>query len=97
MTGKNSICSKLNSENGTVIIEATFVFPIMFIILFFLIYMGNAFYMKAQVESVVEQKAIQGAAYCADPILETMKETGKISVTLGSGNKAVSLYFWRYE
>lgn len=39
--------------------------------------MGNAFYMKAQVESVVEQKAIQGAAYCADPILETMKETGK--------------------
>lgn len=33
--------------------------------------------MKAQVESVVEQKAIQGAAYCADPILETMKETGK--------------------
>ena len=77
MTGKNSICSKLNSENGTVIIEATFVFPIMFIILFFLIYMGNAFYMKAQVESVVEQKAIRGAAYCADPILETMKETGK--------------------
>ena len=74
MTGKNSICSKLNSENGTVIIEATFVFPIMFIILFFLIYMGNAFYMKAQVESVVEQKAIQGAAYCADPILETMKQ-----------------------
>lgn len=67
----------MNSENGTVIIEATFVFPIMFIILFFLIYMGNAFYMKAQVESVVEQKAIQGAAYCADPILETMKETGK--------------------
>lgn len=38
MTGKNSICSKLNSENGTVIIEATFVFPIMFIILFFLIF-----------------------------------------------------------
>lgn len=36
MTGKNSICSKLNSENGTVIIEATFVFPIMFIILLFI-------------------------------------------------------------
>ena len=53
-TNTISNLNQMHSENGTVIIEATFVFPIMFIILFFLIYMGNAFYMKAQVESVVE-------------------------------------------
>lgn len=67
------------SEKGAVqIVEATFVFPIMFIILFFLIYMGNAYYVKAQVESVVETYAIEGAGYCADPILETIKKTGSV-------------------
>ena len=70
--------NKTKDENGAVqIVEAAFVFPIMFIILFFLIYMGNAFYVKAQVESVVEKYAVQGANYCADPILATIKETGK--------------------
>ncbi|MEE1124898.1 MAG: TadE family protein [Acutalibacteraceae bacterium] len=70
---------KLNKENGAVqIVEAAFVFPIMFIILFFLIYMGNAHYVKAQVEAVVETRAIEGAGYCADPILQTLKETNKV-------------------
>ncbi len=73
------IKNKLNKENGAVqIVEATFVFPIMFIILFFLVYMGNAYYIKAQVESVVETRALEGAAYCADPILETLKETNAV-------------------
>lgn len=70
---------KIKSEHGAVqIIEAAFVFPIMFIILFFLIYMGNAHYVKAQIESVVETYAIEGAGYCADPILETIKKTGSV-------------------
>lgn len=74
-----NIKKKLNSEDGAVqIVEATFVFPIMFIILFFLIYMGNAHYIKAQVESVVESRALEGAAYCADPILQTIKETNAV-------------------
>ncbi len=77
MTGK--IKQKLNnSENGEVIVEATIIFPIMFIVLFFLIYMGNAFYLKARVESVVKQEAIIGANYCADPMLETIKQTGSV-------------------
>ena len=64
-------------EKGAVqIIEASFVFPIMFIILFFLIYMGNAHYVKAQIESVVETYAIEGSGYCSDPILQTIEETG---------------------
>lgn len=77
MTG--AIIKRIKSEHGAVqIIEAAFVFPIMFIILFFLIYMGNAHYVKAQVELVVETYAIEGAGYCADPILETIKKTGSV-------------------
>lgn len=77
MIGK--IKSKLNREDGAVqIVEATFVFPIMFIILFFLIYMGNAYYVRAQVEAIVVDKAITGANYCTDPILQTIKEDGVI-------------------
>lgn len=77
MIGK--IKDKLNKENGAVqIVEATFVFPIMFIILLFLIYMGNAHYIRAQIESIVVERAIAGANYCTDPILQTIKEEGKI-------------------
>lgn len=73
MTG--TIKSKIKNEYGAVqIVEATFIFPIMFIILFFLIYMGNAFFIKAQVEGMVETRAIQGAGYCADPMLQTIKD-----------------------
>lgn len=67
-----------NSSGAVQIVEATFVFPVMFIILFFLIYMGNAFYIRAQVDSVVETYALKGAAYCADPILETYIEKGQV-------------------
>ena len=35
--------------------------------------MGNGFYIKAQVEDVVAERAIEGAAYCADPILESIR------------------------
>ena len=77
MIGK--IKEKLNKEDGAVqIVEAAFVFPIMFIILFFLIYMGNAYYVRAQVEAIVVDKAIAGANYCTDPILQTIKDDGVI-------------------
>ncbi len=69
----------IKEEKGAVqIVEAAFVFPIMFIILFFLIYLGNAFYVKAQIESIVNQKAIEGAGYCADPILETIRTNNAV-------------------
>ena len=63
------------SDNGAVsIVEATFVFPIMFIILFILIFMGNAFLIKSHVESVVNKYAVLGANYCADPMLESVQK-----------------------
>lgn len=70
---------KLKNENGAVqIVEASFVFPIMFIILFFLIYMGNAHYIKSQIEGIVVRNAIKGANYCVDPVLQSIRTTGKI-------------------
>ena len=77
MTG--IIRNTIKNESGAVqIVEAAFVFPVMFFILLFLIYMGNAHFIKAQIESVVETYAIQGANYCADPILETIRQTDSV-------------------
>lgn len=66
------------SESGEVIVEATFIFPIMFIILFILIYMGNAFYLRSQIDSVVTEQAIRGASYCADPLLQYIRENDSV-------------------
>lgn len=73
---------QIKEQKGAVqIVEASFIFPVMFIILLFLILMGNAHYVRAQVESVVEKYALSGAAYCADPVLENMRNgyTPKLS------------------
>lgn len=65
-------------NKGSLIIEATYVFPIMFFVLLFLIYMGNMFYMRSQVDSIVTRAAVKAAAYQADPQLETIMEQGSV-------------------
>lgn len=55
-------------EQGAMpIMEAAFVFPIMFFVLLFLIYMGNMYFMRSRVDAIVAESAVKGAAYCADP------------------------------
>lgn len=77
MAGK--LINRIKQDSGAVqIVEAAFVFPVMFLILFFLIYMGNAHFIKAQIESVVETQAIRGAAFCADPILQSIRENDRV-------------------
>ena len=62
-----------NKESGAVmIIEAVIIFPIIFIVLFLLIYLGNAYFLKARIDSLVTQYAIAGAADCADPMLQSI-------------------------
>ncbi|MEG2429124.1 MAG: TadE/TadG family type IV pilus assembly protein [Oscillospiraceae bacterium] len=75
----NAIREKFKSERGLVIVEASIVFPVMFIILFFLIYFGNAYYEKAKIDDIVVKNAILGAGYCADPILQVIKDSGDIT------------------
>lgn len=71
---------KKGEDGAVMIVEATIVFPIVFLVLFLLIYLGNAYFLKARVDSYVEQYAIVGAAECADPILMN----GSIPTSSGS-------------
>lgn len=65
-------------EAGMMIVEATIVFPVMFLVIFLFIFLGNAYYQKAQVESIVSQLALDGAAYCANPMIKSIEETKSI-------------------
>ena len=67
------------SEKGAMpVVEATIVFPVMFLVIFFLIFMGNAYFVKCKVEAIVTESTLDGAAYCADPMLYNIKTTGNI-------------------
>lgn len=68
----------IKKEDGSMIIEATFVYPIMFFVLFFLIYMGNMFYLQSNIESSVNRVAIKGASYFADTMLEQVEGSASI-------------------
>jgi len=62
---------KQTTENrGSVIVEAAFVFPIMFLVIFFLIYLGNAYYQKSRIDNYAALAALKGASYCADPFMK---------------------------
>ena len=75
----------LKEEKGAVMtVEATFVFPIMFFVLLFMIYYGNIFFVKSNVDSVVSRYAVLGAAQCADPQLEALMKNGQVSSSLGA-------------
>ncbi len=63
------------SESGAVmLIEAAFVFPIMFIVLFILLMLGEAYFQHARITRLVTTQAITSAAYCENPMLETVVE-----------------------
>lgn len=68
---------KKGRESGMVIVEATIVFPVMFLVIFLMIFAGNAYLQKCRVEALVSEMAIDGAAYCADPMLDEV-ESGTI-------------------
>lgn len=70
MTGKQK------SENGTIIMEAVMIFPMVILTVIMLLTIGNAYYQRSRVEAILETKAIEGAAYCADELLR-MAAAGK--------------------
>jgi len=57
------------NERGAIFIEAAVVFPIMFIIIFLMLYLGNVYWQQSKIEGLVADYALRGAAYCADPLL----------------------------
>lgn len=77
-------------EAGSLIVEASIVFPVMFLVIFFMIYAGNAFLQKSRVESIVNACAIDGSAYCADPQLKLVEANSLPTV------KNVEIYPYRF-
>lgn len=69
---------KKDQRGAVVIIEATFVFPIMFFVIFIMLMSCEAYYQYARVESACMTAAIRGAARCENPMLEEVQNTGKV-------------------
>lgn len=63
-------------ESGAIFVEASVVFPVVFLVILLMIYAGNAYFQKCRVEAVVNRLAVEGAAYCGDPTI--LKAEGKI-------------------
>lgn len=82
-----------HSQRGAVtIVEATFVFPIMFFIVFFLIMAGEAYFQFSRVEKAVTVAAINGAARCENPMLGSVIENGSVQ----SDPQGVDVIPYRY-
>lgn len=81
------IFKKFKSEKAVAtIVEATIVFPIVFFTVCFMIFLGNAYFQMAKIETAVTAAAIEGAARCTDPFHSTVTSNkdgdGKISVPI---------------
>ena len=84
---------KFSRERGAVTItEAAFVFPITFIVVFFMIMAGEAYYQSAVVERTVTNAAIRGAARCENPMLREVIRTKSVPTDPG----AVEVMPYRY-
>lgn len=68
----------MRDERGAVVVEASVVFPVCLIVILMLLYLGNAYYQKARIEAIVVEEALDGAAYCADPLLRAIMHDGGI-------------------
>ena len=81
---------RILNERGALIVEASIVFPTMFLAIFFMLFVGNAYMQKCRIENVVISAVLEGAAKCADPMLDDI-ENGSIPAF-----NSVSLKPYRY-
>ncbi len=77
-----NIKNKMKNENGMVIVEAAIVFPVVFFVLLFIIFIGNMYYEQAKVDRIVLTYANKGAQYVADPSLYDMDHGGSVPSTV---------------
>lgn len=68
--------NKITNEKGAIIVEATIVFPVMFFVLLFIIFIGNIYYEQAKVDEIVLKYAVKGAECVADPFLYDIENGG---------------------
>ena len=66
------IIIKTRSEKGSLVVESAMVFPVMFFVLFFIIFVGNLYIQQSRVEDIVMRYALKGAECVAAPFLYDM-------------------------
>jgi len=83
------ILKNFKSEKAVAtIVEATIVFPIVFFTVCFMIFLGNAYFQMAKIETAVTIAAVEGAARCTDPFHSTVTSNKD-----GDGNISVPIKF----
>ena len=85
MNAFKKIMKKVKKDEGMLVVEATIVFPVMFLVIFLMIFMGNAYFQKSRIDSIVTQMAYYGSAQCADPLLREITENGKVPSLADAG------------
>ena len=79
-------------ECGVVtLVEATFVFPIMFFIVLFMLMVGSAYFQEARVEKIIIRTALETASRCENPMLDKVAEAGG-SVPTSTGTDGILPY-----
>lgn len=64
---------KQKQKGAVVIMEAAFVFPVMFVVVFMLLMACEGYYQYSRVQRACVIAAIEGAARCENPMLETVQ------------------------
>lgn len=75
--------TKRRNDSGVIIIEATIVFPVMFIVLFLIMFIGNSYYERAKVDAIVAEYAIMGAQSIVNPIQYQMIMHNTVPTDIG--------------
>ncbi len=75
---KETLTERIKNSRGAVMVEAAFVFPITFFVLLVMIFLGNAYYQRSQMDAVITKAAYTGAARCMDPFNTYVESTGSI-------------------
>lgn len=83
---KTGMKKGMKEERGAVFVEASIVFPVCLIVILMLLYLGNVYYQKSRIEAIVVEAALDGAAYCADPLLRAIESGGGRVPALGSAD-----------
>lgn len=79
------IARRFKDERGAAtIMEATVVFPVMIVVIVFLLYLGNGMYQMSRVTSAVARYAVDGAAMCTDPYYYDVAGKDKAPTTISS-------------
>lgn len=73
-----NLTKQLKKEKGVLVVESAIVFPVMFFVLLFIIYIGNLFYEQARIDDIVMRYAVKGAQCVADPFLYDMEATSAV-------------------